>query len=449
VSSKPAKNAKSETGAGKARQSLFSERTGRTTAVQTRSPSEVVEPLRGPKRPAGRRQRAEPRRLGPVLRLLNGALTMLLLALLVAGGGALYLSTAIEARGPSTQNKIIVIPRGEETQSIADRLEKEGVVPSRNMFVAAVHWLRLTSPKGAQLKAGDYEIKQGASIRSIIETLAEGRTVMTKVTVPEGLTSHQIVERLKADQSLTGDITVVPAEGTLLPETYAVSRGAPRQSVIDQMQAAQKKLIETAWAERQEGLPVKSPQEAIILASIVERETGRNDERDRVAAVFVNRLRQNMKLQSDPTILYGLSQGKVAWGKPILRSEIRSNTAHNTYVIPALPPTPICNPGRAAIEATLRPAASRELFFVADGKGGHTFAETLKDHNANAARWQQIEKERAARAGAAAVPAVGGGTGAAEAATEPAVQPAGQPAAAQPAAQPAAGQKAPAKKTKP
>jgi UPF0755 protein len=262
--------------------------------------------------------------------------------------------------------------------------------------------------------------------------------------VPEGLTSHQIVERLKADQSLTGDIAAVPPEGSLLPETYAVSRGAPRQSVLDQMQAAQKKLIETAWAERQEGLPVKSPQEALILASIVEKETGRNDERDRVAAVFVNRLRQNMKLQSDPTILYGLFLGKVAWGKPILRSEIQSNTAHNTYVIPSLPPTPICNPGRATIEATLRPAATRELFFVADGKGGHTFAETLKDHNANVVRWRQVEKERAARAGAgAAAPTVSGGTGAAEAATEPAA-----PAGAQPAAQPAAAQKAPAKKTK-
>ncbi len=377
-----------------------------------------------------------------MLRFINGALTMLLLALLLAGGGALYLTAAMDAPGPSAQNKIIVIPRGEETQSIADRLERERVIPSRNLFVAAVHWLRLTTPKGALLKAGDYEIKQGASIRSIIETLSDGRTVMTRVTIPEGLTSHQIVERLKADQSLTGDIAAVPPEGTLLPETYSLQRGATRQGVIDLMQAAQKKLIETAWAERQEGLPLKTPQEALVLASIVEKETGRNDERDRVAAVFVNRLRQNMKLQSDPTILYGLLQGKVAWGKPILKSEIQSNTAHNTYVIPSLPPTPICNPGRATIEATLRPAATRELYFVADGKGGHTFAETLKDHNTNVVRWRQVEKERAARAGAAATPAVGGGTGAAEAAVEP------QAPAAQPAALPAAAQQAPAKKPK-
>jgi UPF0755 protein len=170
------------------------------------------------------------------------------------------------------------------------------------------------------------------------------------------------------------------------------------------MQAAQKKLVDQLWAERQDGLPVKSVQEAIILASIIEKETGRNDERDRVAAVFVNRLRQNppMKLQSDPTILYGLFLGKVSWGKPILRSEILSNTAHNTYVIPALPPTPICNPGRATLEATLKPAQSKELFFVADGKGGHIFAETLKDHNANVAKWRQVERDVQAQKAAAA-----------------------------------------------
>ena len=418
--------------------------TGRTNLVQTRSPTEVVEPLRGPKRPAGRRSRDEPKRLGPVLRLINGALTILLLTLLVAGGAVMYLSTAMDARGPLAQNKIVVIPRGDGRQAIADRLEKDGMITSRNLFLASAIWLGLSGGtaggKEINLKAGDFEIKQGASIRSIIETLSEGRTVMTRVTVPEGLTSHQIVERLKADQGLTGEIAAVPAEGSLLPETYAVPRGAARQSVIDAMQAAQKKLIDAAWAERQDGLPIKTAQEALVLASIIEKETGRNDERDRVAAVFVNRLRQNMRLQSDPTILYGLFLGRVAWGKPILRSEIQSNTAHNTYVIPALPPTPICNPGRATIEATLRPAQTRELYFVADGKGGHTFAETLKDHNANVVRWRQIEKDIQARQGAAAVP-VGAGPGAAEAAVQ-------AQAPAQPAAQAAPAQQAPAKKPK-
>ena len=437
--------------------------TGRVTTgrVTTMSPSEVAAPHRAPKRPGGSASR-EARPLSPLLRVINASFTVLLLALLVGGGIVAVFASSLDAPGPLAQNKIIVIPRGEETQSIADRLEREGTVTSRNMFVAAVYWARMkarfSGGKDVNLRAGDYEVKAGQSIRGIVETLSEGRTVMTRVTVPEGLTSYQIVERLKADQSLTGDIAEVPVEGTLLPETYVVPRAAVRQTVIDMMLAAQKKLVETAWAERVEGLPFKSPQDAIALASIVEKETGRNDERDRVAAVFVNRLRGNMPLQSDPTILYGLFQGRVQWGKPILRSEIRSNTPHNTYVVPGLPASPICNPGRAAIEATLRPAQTREMYFVADGKGGHVFAETLRDHNANVQRWRLVEKERAARpqaagaaATAAAAPATGGGTGAAEALADQG-DAAATPATAQPKGQPAAQQKplpASVKKAKP
>jgi UPF0755 protein len=173
------------------------------------------------------------------------------------------------------------------------------------------------------------------------------------------------------------------------------------------MAAAQKKLLDQLWAERQDGLPLKTPIDAIVLASIVEKETGRNDERDRVAAAFVNRLRMNppMRLESDPTILYGIALGKVQWGKPISRTDIRAPTAHNTYTINGLPPTPICNPGRPAIEATLKPAQTKEVFFVADGKGGHLFAETLKDHNANVAKWRIIEQEMLARRAAAAAAA--------------------------------------------
>lgn len=192
-----------------------------------------------------------------------------------------------------------------------------------------------------------------------------------------------------------------------MPETYSVPRGLARARFIEIMQAAQKRALDQLWAERQQTVPLKSPEEALILASIIEKETGRNDERERVAAVFVNRLRQKMPLQSDPTILYGLAQGKVQWGKPILRSEIRSQTAHNTYVIPALPPTPICNPGRAAIEAALKPAQTTDLFFVADGKGGHVFAATNREHEANVAKWRQVEREIQQRAPAAAAGASG------------------------------------------
>jgi UPF0755 protein len=333
-----------------------------------------------------------------VLKFINATLTFLVVMMLAAGGAVYWLYGSMDADGPLEQNRIVAIPKNDGSLAIAERLERDGIIANRHGFLIS-YWLLArqaawSGAKPVQLKAGEYEIKQGASVRSIVETLAEGRTVLMRVTIPEGLTSHQIVDRLRADQGLSGELKDVPAEGTLLPETYALPRGSSRQAVIDAMQQAHKKLIEQLWAERQDGLPLKSAQEAVILASIVEKETGRNDERERVAAVFVNRLRSNppLRLQSDPTILYGLFLGKVPWGKPILKSEIQSNTAHNTYVIAGLPPTPICNPGRAAIEATLKPAQTRELYFVADGKGGHIFAETLKDHNANVAKWREIEK---------------------------------------------------------
>jgi len=213
------------------------------------------------------------------------------------------------------------------------------------------------------------------------------------VTIPEGLTSYQIVERLKADPNLSGNIEAMPPEGSLLPETFIVERGMARQSVIDRMQAEARKLIEKAWAHRKKDLPIKSVEEAVTLASIVEKETGRSGERDRVAAVFVNRLRHNMRLQSDPTILYGLGGGKTVWSRPIQKPEITQKTTHNTYQIDGLPPTPICNPGRAALEAVLNPAETKDLYFVADGTGGHVFAETLRDHNANVQKWRAAEKE--------------------------------------------------------
>jgi UPF0755 protein len=352
----------------------------------------------------------ERRRLGPLLRLVNATLTLFAVIGLGLAGALAYVVTGYDTAGPLASAKIVPIPRNHGAIEIAEKLEAEGVIESKNIFLVS-YWLMAryaawNGSKPIQMKAGEYEFRPGATVRSVVETLSEGRSILTRVTIPEGLTSFQIVERLRGDASLTGDLREVPAEGTLLPETYSVPRGATRASVIELMQAAQKRLIDQLWAERQEGLPFKTPAEAVVMASIVEKETGRNDERDRVAAVFINRLRANppMRLQSDPTILYGLFLGRVPWGKPILASEIRSATAHNTYVIPGLPPTPICNPGRATLEATFRPARTKELYFVADGKGGHVFAETLRDHNANVARYRQVERERDAQRAAAAAP---------------------------------------------
>ena len=232
--------------------------------------------------------------------------------MLLVGGVAYLFDSQIDAPGPLERAKVVVIPKSEGAHEIAARLEREGIVSDRRLFVAGYLWAKFAAwmegGKPVQLKAGDYEIKQNASIRQVIDVLSEGKTVAYKVTIPEGLTSHQIVERLKADPNLSGEIAAVPAEGSLLPETFMVERGSPRQAILDRMQAEARKAAEKAWAQRKKDLPFKSLEEAIVLASIVEKETGRNDERERVAAVFVNRLKANMRLQSDPTILYGLQR---------------------------------------------------------------------------------------------------------------------------------------------
>jgi UPF0755 protein len=333
-----------------------------------------------------------------VSRVVSGVFTLLLLLMALAGAAALGLRHVMNAPGPLTASKKVVVPRGDGAGKIAERLEREGVISNGLLFMAGYQLYQISAWTGgrpASLKAGEYQIPQAASVRQVIDILVEGKTLFYRVTIPEGLTSYQIVERLKADSNLSGETAEVPAEGALLPASYDVRRGDERQKVVDMMRGEAKKLADKLWAQRQKDLPLKTWEEAIVLASIVEKETGRNDERERVAAVFINRLRKGMRLDSDPTILYGIDGGKVAWGRSILKSEIGRKTAHNTYQINGLPPTPICNPGRAAIEAVLNPANTKELYFVADGKGGHVFAETLKEHNANVQKYRAAERERA------------------------------------------------------
>ena len=376
-------------------------RTTRTRGSLARSPAERLEPTRPPARVNRKVRLEEEHKPRPLLAFMNGLLTVALISMVLLGALAYYFDAQMDAPGPLEKAKVIVIPKLEGSLEIAARLEREGVVSDRRLFTAGYRWLQLLAwfegDKALQLKAGDYEVRPNASVRELVDLICEGKTVTYKVTVPEGLTSQQIVDRLQADPNLSGEITAMPTEGSLLPETFVTQRGVARQSVLDSMTAESRKLMERLWAQRKKDLPVKTWDEAVILASIVEKETGRNDERDRVAAVFINRLRQNMRLQSDPTILYGLFGGKVVWGRPIQRSEITQKTAHNTYQIDGLPPTPICNPGRHSIEAVLQPRASRELYFVADGSGGHAFAETLKDHNANVQKWRLVEKDLKAK----------------------------------------------------
>jgi UPF0755 protein len=367
-----------------------------------RSPAERLEPTRPLSRwslGGGRRSprfSTEPGRSSRLFRVISGIFTVLVVCMALIGGGALLLHNWVNAPGPLTAGKAVVIPRGDSTHDIAARLEREGAITDRWLFIAGYYMVRITagdSTRPIQLKAGEYQIPRAASIRTIVEILSEGKVTAFLLTIPEGLTSYQIVERLKANPNLTGEIAEVPEEGSLLPGTYKEPRGATRQGVIDRMRAEQRKLMDKLWAQRQKDLPIKTWEEAVVLASIVEKETGRNDERERVAAVFVNRLKLKMRLESDPTIRYGIDGGKVDWGQPILKTERAKKNRHNTYQIHGLPPTPICNPGRAAIAAVLNPASSKELFFVADGKGGHVFSATYEEHKVNEKKWRAIERE--------------------------------------------------------
>ena len=373
-----------------------------------RSPAEVLEPTRAPRAPRSvvRIQR-EPGPVSGLLRFCNGLLSFAFLVLLIAAVVALALRANFETPGPLAHATVAVIPKGEGVNEIASRLEREGIVSDRRLFMANYLTERLysslTEGKAIQLKAGEFEIRRQASLRQVLETLIEGKAILYRITIPEGLTSAQIVERVRAEPNLQGEVQNLPAEGTLLPDTYKFSRGMPRQELVDRMRTEQQRFLATVWEKRQKDLPVQTPDQALVLASIIEKETGRADERERVAGVFVNRLKARMRLQSDPTIVYGLVAGQGSLGRGITRADIDTKTPYNTYQIDGLPPAPICNPGRPAIEATLNPAKTSDLYFVADGTGGHTFSPTLKDHNSAVQVWRRFEREMKAKQEPAAV----------------------------------------------
>lgn len=376
------------------------------TMPRPRSPSEALEPQRAPQRPRNTKIRQPSRVLGGIARIGSALITLAVASMVLVGATALLLGHFYERPGPLDVTRTVVIERGAGRIEIAEMLEKEGVISNRWAFVAN-HLLRnvMSGGKPIELKAGEFEFKKAASMREVLEILGEGKSVLYKVTLPEGLTSQQIVERLNAEPSLSGEITQIPSEGTLLPDTYRISKGMSRQDLIDRMQIEQGKFLQALWEKRQTDLPFTTPLEALVLASIVEKETGRADERERVAAVFVNRLKKKMRLQSDPTIIYGIVGGQGSLGRPISRTDIDTKTDYNTYRIDGLPPGPICNPGRDSIAATLNPAATTDLYFVADGSGGHTFSDTLAEHNAAVQNWRKIEKERGADAKDEAAPA--------------------------------------------
>jgi len=351
-----------------------------------RSPSDAIKPMAAPPPPP---RAKKPR--GGFLSAFSGFLTLLIAFAVAAVFGIGVLEREANQKGPLQDDKVVLIPRNTGTGEIAALLKREGVIEQPLLFEIYA----LVNRQRGQLKAGEFLFKAGTSIDEAIDTLAFGKAILHAVSVPEGLTSEQIVGRLRENDVLTGDLTDVPREGALLPDTYKFERGTTRQQLVNTMIAAQKQALSQIWQRRSPDLPFKSPDELVILASIVEKETGRADERTRVAGVFLNRLGKRMKLQSDPTIVYGIVGGKGTLGRPIQKSEIEKPTPYNTYAVEGLPPGPIANPGRAALEAVANPSRTKDLYFVADGSGGHAFAETYDQHVRNVARWRQVEKAQA------------------------------------------------------
>jgi UPF0755 protein len=349
-----------------------------------RSPRAALQPEDMPMPPRPSRSK---RARNPIVIAGNALLTVVFLITVIGGITFVLGKQRFDLPGPLTEDKVVNVPRG-GIRETADLLMREGVIDQPNLFIAGALMLKAQN----ELKYGEYRFTRNASLRDVVDTIIEGKVVQHAFTIAEGLTSDQIVQRLVENETLAGNIRDIPREGTLMPETYRFTFGTTREQMIQRMRQAQQRAVQEVWDRRSSDLPIKTPEQLVTLASIIEKETGKPEERTRVAAVFANRLRQKMKLQSDPTIIYGLVGGKGSLGRPIQRNEIEQPTPYNTYVIDGLPPGPIANPGRASLEAAANPARTKELFFVADGTGGHAFADNYEQHQKNVARLRVIEQ---------------------------------------------------------
>jgi len=350
------------------------------------SPQEALKPKDVPPPPT----RSKGSRHGLVV-VMNFFLSCVVFVVLILCAIGYYGKVTFEQEGPLQTARTVIIDEGSSVSKISTNLKNNGVIENDTVFR---YWV---TAHGAQksLKAGEYIFRPRMSMYEVMETIRSGNGIVHKVSLPEGLTVNQIFERLKNNEILEGELPAeLPLEGSLMPDTYPFQRGTTREEIIARMKRTQEQFVASVWEKRIADLPINTPEEMVVLASIVEKETGRADERPRVASVFINRLRRGMKLQSDPTIIYGIfgGEGKPK-DRPIYKSDIERETPYNTYVIPALPPGPIANPGRAALEAVANPSRTNDLFFVANGTGGHAFAETLDEHNQNVVRWRAIEKQ--------------------------------------------------------
>ncbi len=323
------------------------------------------------------------------------SIAIALIVVLVAGiaGAYFWFDAAVQKPGPLRESANVVIEDGDGLSVVARRLTSAGVISNGWMFELEA---RRRSQTRA-LKPGEYEFDAGISISDALEAIVNRDVVIHFVTIPEGIVSTDVIGILNGIGRLSGEANIQIRDGEILPETYGYELGDERNEIIRRMKAAQGEVLDELWEERVDGLPINTPEEAVVLASIVEKETGISAERRRVAAVFINRLKRGMKLQSDPTVIYGLAPESGALGRALSRADLAKPTPYNTYVIDGLPPGPICHPGREAIAAVLNPLETDELYFVADGSGGHAFARTLREHNQNVANWRRIQRANAQR----------------------------------------------------
>jgi UPF0755 protein len=326
-----------------------------------------------------------------MLSFMRWTLFFVVLLVTVIGGSLFVGHGMLVSEGPLTAAKRVVIPRGAGPATMAKVLKDEGVLNHPGLFRIAL----MIDPSPKPIKAGEYEVPAHASMLAVVDLLQSGKVVQRRLTVPEGLTTAEIVELVRKTDTLTGEITLDLKEGDLLPETYFYSRNDTRDGLLMRMKEAMEKAVDEAWHKRAAGLPLTNRREVVILASMIEKETALPAERPKIAAVFVNRLRIKMKLESDPTTIYGITGGKGTLGRDLTRADLQSASGYNTYVVPALPSGPICNPGRASILAATSPSPrDHSLYFVADGQGGHVFAVNVYEHNRNVARWKDIQKQR-------------------------------------------------------
>ncbi len=324
-----------------------------------------------------------------LVRLAGGAVFLALLAALAGLLGLRALSRWLDAPGPLAEERVLIVPRGGLADLAAFLQEHEVIAPAWAFVLAA----RLQG-RDRTLKAGEYRFAAHMPPRAVLDLLESGRIVLHRITIPEGLTTREVHALLEAADVLEGPLPPPGRNGTLLPETWLVPRGEPRARLLERMQEAMRTSLEELWANRAPGLPYTRAEEAVILASLVERETPKKEEQPLVAAVFVNRLKLGMRLQSDPTVIFALTGGSNDLGRPLTRKDLEIDHPFNTYRIAGLPPEPIANPGRSALAAALNPADVDYLYFVADGQGGHVFARSLAEHNRNVARWRQIRDGR-------------------------------------------------------